>query len=85
VNQGPSSRAPILAIKGKRNHVGIPKRRLGSADASARGGEVGHRRWCMGLGRPRSQVLLCEALGMSPLHLHEERGCGRKRDLVGLY
>lgn len=71
VNQGLSSRAPIPATKGKRNHVGIPKRRLGSVDASAHGGKGGRRRWRMGLGGHRSQVLLYEALGMSPLRLHE--------------
>jgi hypothetical protein len=71
VNEGPLTRALIPMIKGKRSQIGIPKRRLGSADVYIRGREGGRRWRRMGMGKPRSQVSLHKVLGMSPSRLQE--------------
>lgn len=71
MDEGSSFRALIPTIKGKRKRVCVPKRRLGSVDAPACGGEGCRRRQCMGLGGPRSWVSLSEALRMSPSCPHE--------------
>jgi hypothetical protein len=71
MEQESSSRAPIPMAKNKRKRVGVPKRRLGSADAPARGGKGSQRRRHMGLGGPCSRVSLCEVFRMPPLHPQE--------------
>jgi hypothetical protein len=57
--------------KNKRKIVGVLKRRLGSVEALARGGEGSQRCRCMGLGGPCPWVSLCEILRMSPLRPQE--------------
>jgi hypothetical protein len=66
-----SSRVSIPVTKNKWKIVGVLKRRLGSAEALARGGKGSRRRHCMGLGGPRPRVSLCEILRMSPLRPQE--------------
>jgi hypothetical protein len=70
-NEGPSTRASIPMIKGKRSRVVFSKRRLGSVDASIHGLEGDCRLRRMGLCGPRSRVSLHEAFGMSPSRLRE--------------